>query len=153
MADHDSRAADRGEILRGQAQSVYGSLESILGKFNARGRGAPLHRAERPPLAAPAPAPLPSVTKNSPPLKQASPGPSANISAAPRRPYPTLPRGPEHQLPLAAPPGLEHLRHSAHELGRGRPRPGRVRTRYFLEIFWGCGRLSGALVERGLAIM
>ena len=81
VTDHDSRAADRGEIHRGQAQSVYGSLASILGKFNARGRGALRHRAERPSVVAPAPAPPPSVTMGSPPLKQKSPGPPAIISA------------------------------------------------------------------------
>ena len=155
VTDFDSRAADRGEIARGHTQSVYGSLQSILSKSQARGRNALPHGAERPPPAAPVPVPPPSEPTASLPPKRKSPAPgtSSSRSTSILLKRDSLPAH-EHVRPsLAAPPGLEHLRPLVPVLAHDHSRPERVRTRYFLEIFSGCGRLSGALVERGLAIM
>ena len=82
VTDFDSRAAGRGEILRGRTQSVYGSLQSILSKFKARGRGFLQHGVERPSPAAPVPAPLPSETLTSLPPTRKNPDPVARSIVA-----------------------------------------------------------------------
>lgn len=111
VTDFDSRAADRGEILRGRTQSVYGSLQSILGKVKARGRGALQHGVERLIPAAPVPAPLPSETMTSLPPTRKNPVPVTCCS----RPTPppskrdTLPSHERARPHLAGPPGLQHL--------------------------------------------